>query len=191
MGVHLRTDRLVLREFEPDDVEILVALDADPLVMFHVTGGEATAREEIEQDILPAFLRFHRKDPDRGFWAVERGGDFIGWVHYWVNPEHTTTDPELGYRFKRTVWGHGYATEACSALLRHGFEVLGDERVYAETMAVHHRSRAVMERLGMRLVRTFKADWPVHIPGDEHGDVEYEITAEMWREQHPGSAAST
>ena len=41
-------------------------------------------------------------------------------------------------------------------------------------------SRRVMEHVGMRLVRTFHADWPVAIPGDEHGDVEYEITREMW-----------
>ena len=34
----------------------------------------------------------------------------------------------------------------------------------------------------MRLARTFHADWPEHIPGDEHGDVEYAITREEWEE---------
>ncbi len=32
----------------------------------------------------------------------------------------------------------------------------------------------------MRLVRTFRAEWPVRIPGDEHGDVEYAITRAEW-----------
>jgi hypothetical protein len=32
----------------------------------------------------------------------------------------------------------------------------------------------------MRLVREFHADWPVRIPGDEQGDVEYAITREEW-----------
>jgi hypothetical protein len=37
-----------------------------------------------------------------------------------------------------------------------------------------------MERCGMRLVRTFHADWPVRIPGDEHGDVQYAIDRADW-----------
>ena len=37
-----------------------------------------------------------------------------------------------------------------------------------------------MEKAGLRLVRTFHADWPVRIPGDEYGDVEYAITRQEW-----------
>ena len=43
-----------------------------------------------------------------------------------------------------------------------------------------HRLAAVMEKAGMGQVRIFHADWPVHIPGDEHGDVEYAITRAEW-----------
>jgi hypothetical protein len=38
-----------------------------------------------------------------------------------------------------------------------------------------------MERAGLRWVRTFHQDWPYAIPGDEHGDVEYAVTADEWR----------
>ena len=37
-----------------------------------------------------------------------------------------------------------------------------------------------MEKCGLRPVRTFHADWPVRIPGDEHGDVEWAITRDEW-----------
>ena len=76
--------------------------------------------------------------------------------------------------------GQGYAGEGSRALIDHGFTALGVQRVVAETMVVHTASRRVMEKCGMRLVRTFHADWPVRIPGDEHGDVEYAITREEW-----------
>ena len=36
------------------------------------------------------------------------------------------------------------------------------------------------EKSGMRQVRTFHAEWPVRISGDEYGDVEYEITRADW-----------
>ena len=47
-------------------------------------------------------------------------------------------------------------------------------------MAVNTPSRRVMEKAGMRFVRTFHADWPVRIPGNEDGDVEYAIDRAQW-----------
>ena len=47
-------------------------------------------------------------------------------------------------------------------------------------MVVNVASRRVMEKAGLRFVRTFHADWPVRIPGDEQGDVEYAIDRGEW-----------
>ena len=47
-------------------------------------------------------------------------------------------------------------------------------------MAVNLGSRRVMERAGLHYVRTFHADWPDRIPGDEEGDVEYALTRAEW-----------
>ena len=58
--------------------------------------------------------------------------------------------------------------------------LLTTDSVVAETVAINVASRRVMEKVGMRLVRTFHAEWPVRIPGDEHGDVEYAITRQEW-----------
>ncbi len=38
---------------------------------------------------------------------------------------------------------------------------------------------------GLRLVRSFHADRPVAIPGDEHGDVEDAITRAEWETAPP------
>ena len=68
-----------------------------------------------------------------------------------------------------------------------GFAELGCERVTAEAMAVNVASRRVMEKAGLRYVRTFHQDWPVRIPGDEHGDVEYTLDRAQW-ESEPDAA---
>ena len=47
-------------------------------------------------------------------------------------------------------------------------------------MAVNTASRRVMEKAGLRHVRTFHAEWPDRIDGDEHGDVEYALTRAEW-----------
>jgi RimJ/RimL family protein N-acetyltransferase len=47
-------------------------------------------------------------------------------------------------------------------------------------MAVNGASRRVMEKAGLRYVRTFHQPWPDRIEGDEQGDVEYALTREEW-----------
>lgn len=62
MLTFLETERLLLRQFTPDDAELLVELDSDPRVMRYITGGIPTPRGEIEGDFLPARLP-HRMPP--------------------------------------------------------------------------------------------------------------------------------
>ncbi|MDT4922519.1 MAG: hypothetical protein QOG01_232 [Pseudonocardiales bacterium] len=183
MEEYLRTDRLLLRRFTPDDVDLLVELDSDPKVMHFITGGVPTSREEIVQDVLPAFLSYYDRFEGFGFWAgLDRAtGEFLGWFHLRPAPEDGPDEVELGYRLRRAAWGRGYATEGSRALIAKAFTDLGVRRVHAETMAVHQASRAVMEHAGLRHVRTFHQSWPYRIPGDEFGDVEYGLTREEWQ----------
>lgn len=188
MTTFLETERLVLRRFTSDDVDVLLDLDSDPEVMFWITGGRTTPREEIETDVLPAFLSYYDKYEGYGFWAaIERAtGEFVGWFHFRPASGHPVDEPELGYRLRRSAWGKGYAAEGSIALIDRGFRDFGVRRVLAETMVVHEASRRVMEKAGMRLVRTFHQDWPDKIPGDEHGDVEYAITRDEWAARDGG-----
>jgi RimJ/RimL family protein N-acetyltransferase len=181
----LRTERLVLRRFTGDDVELLVELDSDPEVMHYVTGGVTTSREEIANDVLPAFLSYYERYHGFGFWAAlnRATGQVLGWFHLRPAPGDGPDEVELGYRLRRAAWGCGYATEGSRALIAKAFTELGVRRVHAETMAVHQASRAVMERAGLRYIRTFHQPWPYPIPGDELGDVEYALTREQWQNQ--------
>ncbi|MDP1877277.1 MAG: GNAT family N-acetyltransferase [Actinomycetota bacterium] len=176
------TRRLAFREFSPADTDLLVALDSDPQVTHFITGGMGTTREEVVEHVLPYWESFYRDHPGYGYWAAETrsGQEFIGWFHLRPGVDGPWSEPELGYRLKRSAWGHGYATEGSRGLMEHAFSVMGAERVLAECMRVHSASRRVMEKCGMTLVREFRADWPYRIPGDEHGDVEYAIDRAAW-----------
>jgi RimJ/RimL family protein N-acetyltransferase len=185
MQIFLETDRLILRLFTEDDVDDLVELDGDPEVMRYINGGRATPREEIENDILPAFLSHYDRYPGYGFWAaIEKAtAEFLGWFHLRPPKGGSPDEPELGYRLRRSAWGTGYATEGSIALIRKAFEELGARRVFASTMVVNTASRRVMEKAGLRYVRTFHQEWPESIPGDEHGDVEYALDRADWERQ--------
>lgn len=180
--VFLETDRVVMRRFTMDDADLLVDLHNDPDVMAFISPGVEVTRDEIVSDTLPAFLSYYDRFAGYGFWAaIEKAtGHFLGWFHFRPHDGADPLEPELGYRLHRFAWGHGFGTEGSRALVDHGFEMLGVERVVAETMFVNAASRRIMEKVGLRHVRTFHADWPVRIPGDEHGDVEYAITRNEW-----------
>ena len=105
-------------------------------------------------------------------------------------PAHGPDQPEdptvsdLGYRLQRRYWRKGLASEASRALLQHAFETVGQSRVIAQTMAVNTGSRRVMETIGMRHVRTYFPSWDEPLPGADLGEVEYEMTREMWESLH-------
>lgn len=171
----ITTPRLLLRPVAPSDRADLVALEADPEVMRFVNGGKPVP-EEGDPDATFLTPRGH----EAHVWAViERAtGAFLGWVTLRPSSEGEAAEEkvaELGYRLRRSAWGKGYATEAASAMVGAGFDRWGFDRITAETMAVNLASRRVLEKAGLRHVRTWFEDWPDPLTGAERGDVIYEV----------------
>ena len=148
MHVHLETERLILRRFTPDNVDLATALDADPAVMRYINGGRPTPRDEIRDVYLPSWIAYYEAGDRYGFWAAieKRTGAFLGWFHLRPREGDPDDEPELGYRLIASSWGRGYATEGSRALIRQAFTGLGVRRVYAMTMVVNVASRRVWRR---------------------------------------------
>ena len=164
------TDRLCLRPITLADVDEIVALDADPEVMRYINGGKPTPRDEAERIVARSVG--HR------WMAFERDSDtFVGWFGL---RRSAGRDRELGYRLRRAAWGSGHATEGARALVDLAFTHLEASQVWAHTMTVNIASRRVMERCGLRYVRTFFDEWPEPIEGSDEGDVEYVLTRGDW-----------
>ena len=192
MRVFVETERLILRRFTMDDLDVLCDLNSDPEVMRYTTGGLPVPRDEIERHFLPAYLGHYERYAGYGFWAaIEKdSGEFLGWFHFLPHAGEPPDQPELGYRLKRSAWGKGYATEGSAALIDKGFAELGARRVVASAFGENVASRRVMEKVGMRLARTFRIapeelDEVAGIdPALFDGDcVEYAITKAEWDER--------
>lgn len=182
MRPFLTTDRLSLRPLTEGDVENLTLLDSDPEVMRYINGGQPVSRAQLWEQTLPRMLHDYPCTGTRGCWAAESrvSGRFLGWFEFRPLHDHSCAVVELGYRLHRSTWGYGLATEGSRALVRKGFTSQGVRRVTANTMFVNAASRRVMEKVGLRHVRTYAGDWPEPIPGSEHGDVEYVLTRSEW-----------
>jgi RimJ/RimL family protein N-acetyltransferase len=182
----LATAHLRLRPIAAADTDLLLELDSDPEVMRFLTGGRPSTRDEITETIRDSighrWLAFLSGDSAEGTRKDAPDG-FVGWFGLAPGPGHG--DRQLGYRLLRSMWGRGFATEGASAMVDYGFTELGAARIWAQTMTVNTASRRVMERCGLRYVRTFYLDWDDPIDGAELGDVEYELTRADWSAAAP------
>ncbi|MEU5302610.1 GNAT family N-acetyltransferase [Streptomyces noursei] len=144
----LLTDRLTLRRWRAADLEPWAAMNADPEVREHL--GDVLTREQSDASVAQFQAEFDQRG--YGWWAVEvrATGEFIGFAGLdRVDDGLPFTGVEIGWRLARSAWGHGYATEAATAVLAYGFDTLGLPEILAVTTATNLRSQAVMRRIGM------------------------------------------
>lgn len=162
----LSTERLHLRAFHPADFEALYAFHSRPEVVRYVP-FEARSRDSMAAALdLKVAGTALRQDGDHLDLAVTLagGGALVGDVLLGLHAvEHASV--EVGYVFHPAFAGQGYATEAVRAALTLAFAGLGAHRVFARVDARNGSSRALCERLGMRLEAQlvenewFKGEW--------------------------------
>lgn len=146
MRTELRTERLLLRPFQADDVPDAQAYRDDPefaRYLPHIPQPFTTRDAE-------AFVAQNMSEPweTSPTFAVVLDGRLIGTVNLEVDARARTA--MLGYAIGRAWWGRGLATEATRAAVAWAVEAHGLARVWAATDARNVRSRRVLEKLGIR-----------------------------------------
>ena len=181
-GPELRTNRLLLRRWRDFDRSPFAALNADPMVTEFLRAPLTRSDSDAFVDRIEAGFEQH----GFGLWAVEvpRRSPFIGFVG--LSPAtfdaHFTPAVEVGWRLAAEHWGHGYATEGGHAALAFGFEVADLDEVVSFTAVDNHRSRAVMERLGLSHDAAGDFDHPALDAGSPlRAHVLYRLRREEWQ----------
>jgi len=160
--IEFETDRLLLRQWLATDREPFAALNADPRVMEFFPATLNRAMSDSMANYCQAFIA----ERGWGFWAAELkdSDQFIGFIGLHTPSFELPFSPcvEIGWRLAFQYWGKGFASEAARGALHVGFELLNLREIVSFTAVRNLRSRAVMERLGMREARsTFEHP---HIP---------------------------
>jgi RimJ/RimL family protein N-acetyltransferase len=181
--IEFETDRLRLRQWIEADREPLAKLCADPRVMEFFPN----ILDRAASDALFDRLQSRISERGWGFWAVESKTDrqFIGFVGLNIPGYELPFSPcvEVGWRLASDYWGKGYATEAAKGAIAVGFNRLNLPEIVSFTAIQNHRSRAVMERLGMvRETGTFShPNIPIGQPLCEH--YLYRLSQDKWQSQ--------
>lgn len=153
--IEFETDRLRLRQWKASDRDPFAVLNADPRVMEFFPSLFTRTESDAMADRCESLIQ----ERGWGFWAVESKdlGEFIGFVGLHTPSALLPFSPcvEIGWRLAFEHWGKGLASEAAKGALRVAFQSLGLEEIVSFTAVGNRRSRAVIERLGMRESGTF------------------------------------
>jgi len=145
----LESERLLLREFVPGDVEALSAMLSDPETMRYYPAplDRAGVGEWIERN------RRRYADAGHGLWAMvlKSSGEVVGDCGLTRQTVDGVGEIEIGYHVRRNLWGQGYAPEAARACRDYGFARLGAEQFISLVRLGNLPSRRVAEKIGMSL----------------------------------------
>ena len=143
----LTTERLALRRFTMDDLELLVRLHTDLRVMRHA--GGLMSREQSLEVLRDRIVEYYDTRPGLGVWAThERSTGACVGLHL-LNNIRGEAHIQVGYLLYPEYWARGYATEMAVRVLRYGFEALGLPQIVAVTDLENRGSQHVLHKAGL------------------------------------------
>ena len=158
----LETERLVLREYSPDDFDALYAVlgDAENMCHYPYTFDEERVRGWIARN------RERCQQYGFGLWAVclKDTGEMIGDCGLTLQMIDGELLPEIGYHIRRDMQHKGYAKEAAAAVRDWAFRNTSYPALYSYCKYTNEASYRTAESIGM----TFLRDYPDEANGTTH-----------------------
>lgn len=147
--VTLQTERLKLRMWRDEDLDVYASFCGDREVMRHIGDGKTLSRENSWRQM--AAMAGHWSLRGYGIWAVEELATqrLVGRIGLY-NPEGWP-GLELGWLLGKEYWGHGYATEGARCALDFVFEQMKRDEIISLIHPYNEASKRVAKRLGQQL----------------------------------------
>lgn len=149
----LETDRLILREFVPEDFEAFYAIVSDAETMRHYPApfDEAKTRGWIERNIG------RYRECGFGLWAVtlKETGELIGDCGLTLQDIDGEMLPEIGYHIRRDLWRRGYGSEAARAVRDWAFVHTDYDRLYSYMKYTNVGSYSTAIANGMKKIKEY------------------------------------
>ncbi len=145
----LQTERLILRAFQMDDAPAVDKYVSEKAIAATTLNIPHPYTLEMAEE----WIGTHKEAFDNGQavrFAITLGdsGELLGAIGLEITAAHERA--EIGYWIGKPHWGKGYCTEAAIAVLQHGFDSIGLERIYATHFRRNPASGRVMQKAGMK-----------------------------------------
>lgn len=151
----ITTERTYMRQLTPDDAASFYLLNQDPEVL-KFTGDVPFESINAARDFLTQYDQYEKYGVGR-LAVIEKSSEtFIGWCGLKYNPDKSEYD--IGFRFFKTHWNKGFATETAKSCLEFGVTELGITQIVGRAMQANKASISVLEKIGMTFKDSFEFD---------------------------------
>lgn len=150
MGRYLiETERLGIRPMVAEDAPFILELLNEPAFIQNIADKGVRTLEDARGYIGNGPWASYARH-GFGLWVVELKeiGEPLGMCG--LIKRDGLEDVDIGFAFLERHGSKGYATESASAVLEHGFSILGLKRIVAITAPFNAASARVLERIGLR-----------------------------------------
>lgn len=181
--IYLETDRLILRDYLPDDFENYLRLKTDPRTMYYLQDIQLHSPEEGKTDFEQVLSDM--ASPDRRFYflhmELKDTREQVGSIGYTVMADTPVGKlVHLGYFTYPAFWGRGYTSEALKKVLEYAFTRNNVCRVTTGCLAENRGSERVMQKNGM-IKEAEHLDYEWH-DGKLKTRLEYRLLKREWEQ---------
>jgi len=165
MKIIIETERLIIREILPIDVDEMFELHSDPEVHIYLGNKTITSKEKIIEIINSVRQQYINYGVGRWAMINKKSNEFIGWTGLEFVTQETNNHKnyyDLGYRLIKKFWGLGFATESAFASLDYAFDKLNAKEVYAIADCKNEGSNKILKKVGLQFVETFDIEGIKH-----------------------------
>lgn len=143
----LTTSRLLLRPHTKQDAVFMIQLNLDPEINRYTPDGPLESEQQALRIIESLRSQFQDRKIGRFIVIEKQTGIKLGWCG--LKYLEKSNEIDLGYRFLKSHWRKGFATEAAKRCLEYGFRDCGFNRITARIQPDNVASISVAKKLGM------------------------------------------
>lgn len=179
----LETERLILRNFKPTDIEdyweYVQMPNVGPRAGWPAYTDKSKAVERLEQVecVTPHQFAIVYKELNKVIGSIElmdcKEDRYPNLV---IEPG----SKEIGFVLSETFWGKGIMTEACKAVMEFAFEILNVENIYIGHAKANIGSGKVQDKLGFKVIGEFP-NYRTWVDGTTTSLVERKMTRVEWQ----------
>lgn len=153
--MHLETKRLIIRDFNINDLDAYFKLKANPSLAYY-------AGYKPYPDLKTAKYRLQNILMLHNYYAIalKSTGELIGDINFYKDPIRSSTDSfQLGFTLDVPFWHKGFMTEALRAFIPYLFKHYSIDILTCVTMIENQASKHVIEALNFHydgIIRHYK-----------------------------------
>lgn len=151
MNIIVETNRLIIREFEEDDLVSLYKIESDSRIIEFIPWSKLSTLNECKRKIKRYINNY--KKYDLNSWAVveRETNEVIGITQLIYS--NKIKGVELGTKLLPGYWNKGYASELSKAIVNYGLYELGIDEITAVTDVNNAGAIKSLLNMGMQLKR--------------------------------------